>query len=285
MTDSPYILHVTEQSFVADIIEQSQRVPVLVDFWADWCAPCKNLMPILEKLAIAGKGRFILAKVNADEQPGITAQFGVRSLPTVALIKDGAVAGHFMGAKPESEVAAFLDEHLGAAEEPLNLTIEALWAAGAYDDALNLLQQHLNADPENAEAIALLVLTLGKSGALDDAQAVIAQLTDEQKNQAPVKAALQAIAMQVKAAEYGDLPVLEASYAADPSPASAHALAMALAAHEDYERAFELLLSILRQDIGWNNNQARQDIQALFATCPNKGWVAKYQRKLMTLLF
>ncbi|MFY0665231.1 MAG: tetratricopeptide repeat protein [Natronospirillum sp.] len=285
MSDSPFIVTVTEDSFMSAIVEQSQTTPVLVDFWADWCAPCKNLMPVLESLAVKGNGRFILAKVNADEEPGLTAQFGVRSLPTVALIKDGAVVGHFQGAKSESEVKTFLDEHLGPAAPDLSLQVEALWATQSYEDALALLQQQLHNQPDDADAVALLLHTLLKSGALEEASAVAEQLNDEQQAHPAIKSACQEIALQHKAAAYGDVDLLEASYANDPSPASAHALAMALAAHSDYERAFELLLGVLRADISWNNNQGRQDIQALFQACTDKALVAKYQRKLMTLLF
>ncbi len=209
------IIDVTEQSFMQDIVEQSQRKPVLVDFWADWCAPCQNLMPVLEGLARARPERFVLARVNADTEQGLTAQFGVRSLPTVVLIKDGALAGHFTGAKTQSEVEAFLDEHLGPAEAA--------------------------AEPENDEP------------------------------DPPV--------------HNEELALLEASYETDPNPASAHALAMGLAETGQYERAFELLLDLLRQDLGWNNNQGRQDMQRLFGECPDKSLVARYQRRLMTLLY
>ncbi len=216
MTQTTNIIDVTEATFMSDIVEQSQRVPVLVDFWADWCSPCKNLMPVLEELAGQYPDRFVLARVNADQEQGLTAQFGVRSLPTVVLIKDGALAGHFMGAKPKSEVEAFLDEHLGPAEA-------------------------VNDEPEEAEPDV----------PEDD----------------------------------GELDLLEASFQADPSPASQHALAMGLGERGQFERAFELLLDLLRKDLGWNNNQARQDLQALFKSCSDAKLVARYQRKLMTLLY
>lgn len=209
------IIDVTEQTFMQDIVEQSRTKPVLVDFWADWCGPCQNLMPILEGLAQAQPDRFVLARVNADAEQGLTAQFGVRSLPTVVLVLDGALAGHFTGAKSQSEVEAFLDEHLGPLTEATEEAVEA------------------ESPPEqNAE-----------------------------------------------------LDLLEASYQADPGPASAHALAMGCAQAGQYERAFELLLELLRQDMDWNNNQGRQDMQQLFGECPDKALVARYQRRLMTLLF
>ena len=209
------IIDVTEQSFMQDIVEQSRHKPVLVDFWADWCAPCQNLMPVLEGLARAQSERFVLARVNADVEQGLTAQFGVRSLPTVVLVRDGALAGHFTGAKTQSEVEAFLDEHLG--------TFEPSGEA-----------------PEEAPA-------------------------------APV--------------HNEELALLQASYEANPNAASAHALAMGLAEVGQFERAFELLLDLLRQELGWNNNQGRQDMQRLFSECPDKALVARYQRKLMTLLY
>ncbi|MCH8551084.1 MAG: tetratricopeptide repeat protein [Natronospirillum sp.] len=214
-TGDDNIVEVTEQTFMQDIVEQSSRKPVLIDFWADWCGPCQNLMPVLEGLARAQPDRFVLAKVNADAEQGLTAQFGVRSLPTVVLVRDGALAGHFTGAKSQSEVEAFLDEHLGP------------YAA------------------DTAEA--------------------------EEAPEPPV--------------HNEELALLEASYAADPGPASAHALAMALAEAGQFERAFELLLDLLRQDLGWNNNQGRQDMQRLFGECPDKALVARFQRRLMTLLY
>lgn len=218
MTDlsSAQILDVTEQTFMQDIVERSHQIPVLVDFWADWCGPCRSLMPILESLAQAQPERFVLARVNADTEQGLTAQFGVRSLPTVVLVKDGGILGHFMGAQPQSEVERFLDEHLGPMAAP---------DAEAEADA-----------PEPP-------------------------------------------------AENPELDLLRASYETDPSPASAHALAMALGAAHQYEEAFSLLLELLRQDLSWNQNQGRQDFQDLLKNCPDKALAATYQRQLMTLLF
>lgn len=216
MTDTPnaQILDVTEQTFMQDIVERSHSIPVLVDFWADWCGPCQALMPILEGLAQAQPERFVLARVNADSEQALTTQFGVRSLPTVVLVKDGTIAGHFMGAQPQSEVIRFLDEHLGPHAEP-----------AAADDTVA-------EPPANPE-----------------------------------------------------LDLLYASYNADPSPASAHALAMALADGQQYEAAFELLLELLKIDLSWNQNQGRQDLQRLLKECPDKALAATYQRRLMTLLF
>lgn len=218
MTEIPsaQILDVTEHTFMQDIVERSHSIPVLVDFWADWCGPCRSLMPILESLAQAQPERFVLARVNADTEQALTAQFGVRSLPTVVLVKDGAIAGHFMGAQPQSEVERFLDQHLGEPVEP--------------DDTV---------ETEEPEAPPI----------------------------------------------HPELDLLRASYAADPSPASAHALAMALAESQQYEEAFALLLELLRQDLSWNQNQGRTDFQDLLKACPDKALAATYQRKLMTLLF
>lgn len=215
MTD-PQILDVTEQTFMQAIVERSHQIPVLVDFWAEWCEPCQSLLPILENLAIAQPERFALARVNADTEQALTTQFGVRSLPTVVLVKDGTIAGHFTGVQAHSDVARFLDEHLGP-----RVT------------------------------------------------------TEEEAEEEP----------EAPPTQNPELDLLRASYIADPSPASAHALAMSLAAAQQFEPAFDLLLELLKNDLNWNQNQGRQDLQQLLKECPNKALAATYQRRLMTLLF
>jgi putative thioredoxin len=181
MTDTPtaQIIDVTEQTFMQDIVERSHSIPVLVDFWADWCGPCQALMPVLENLVTAQPERFVLARVNADTEQALTAQFGVRSLPTVVLVKAGAIAGHFMGAQPQSEVERFLDEHLGITAEP-----EATPETETSDETpvdnpeLDLLRASYDANPSPASAHAL-AMALATAQQYEEAFALLLALLQE----------------------------------------------------------------------------------------------------------
>ena len=144
MSNSPYIIDITLENFQQVILEGSMQHPVLVDFWADWCAPCKQLLPILTKLADEYQGQFILAKVNIEEQQELAAQFQVRSVPTVMLVSQGQLVDQFNGAKPESEIRAFLEPHLSNPVAQLKEQIKQLVGAEELDQAQMLLQQAIS---------------------------------------------------------------------------------------------------------------------------------------------
>ena len=156
MADSPYIVEVTAENFQTVILEGSMQQPVLVDFWASWCQPCQALMPLLAKLADEYAGKFILAKINTEEQQAIAAQFQIRSIPAVKLVHQGKLVDEFTGALPEAEIRAFLDRHIQQEASADDNAIEqayALLMRGQSDAAATLIQQSLDADPKNPQAI------------------------------------------------------------------------------------------------------------------------------------
>ncbi len=169
-------IQVTSQTFETDVLRKSQETPVLVDFYADWCGPCKSLGPILEKLADEYQGAFILAKIDADAEQMLIQGMGVRSLPTVVLFKDGQPADHFMGALPEGEIRAMLDKHVERAEQSPVERAEALVEAGEYDEAIALYQLITADDPENYDVYLKMAQALLKKGDLASAEAIIERL-------------------------------------------------------------------------------------------------------------
>jgi len=154
---SPHVIEVAEADFVSQVIEQSRHRPVLVDFWAPWCGPCRMLSPVLEKLAAEFNGAFVLAKINTDENPALAAQFDVRSIPTVMLVRDGQIAAEFAGAQPENVIRQWLQQQIAATPQSDDRLEHArkLLAAGELDEADKLLAALLNDEPDNAEATRL----------------------------------------------------------------------------------------------------------------------------------
>ncbi len=287
MADSPYIVTLTPENFEAVVIDGSFDRPVLVDFWADWCAPCRMLMPILAKLAEDYRGAFILAKLNTEEHQALAAQFGIRSLPTVQLFKDGRPVDQFMGALPEPQVREFIDRHIARASDGLLAQAQGLMAAGDLERAAALIDQARAEDPESARvALAEVQLTAAR-GELEEARGQLERLPIELAHD-PEVAALRG-QLEFAAALTG-APAeaeLERRLAADPKDSEAR---YQLAAHRvvagDYEAALEQLLELLKRDRAYGDDAGRRGMVSVFDLLGGAGdLVAKYRARMMTALY
>lgn len=258
---------VTTADFEEKVIAASKQVPVVVDFWAPWCQPCRILKPILEKLAAEFGGKFILAKVNSDENQELSMRYGVRGIPAVKAFVDGRLADEFTGALPEAQVREFLHRLIPSPAEPLRREAMALAASGDFAAARRKMADAINLDPANDNAyldFIELLLSSAEPGTIDEARELMAAVADRARDRARVES-LQA-RLRLASAGGGNITELEAKVAAQPDDHAARLqLANALALAQDYRAAFENLLEIVRRDRKWNDEAGRKGMLDLFA--------------------
>ena len=280
---SPSVLEVTAATFEQDVLEASKEAPVVVDFWAPWCGPCRALGPILEKLAVEYGGRFRLAKVNSDENLELARAFNVRSIPDVRVFRDGDQVDQFMGALPERELRAFIDGVVPAPAELERLRAAELRAAGDSAGAAAALATALRLDPQLHVARIDLAEVLMENGEHEEATALLDAVPDDPDWDARVGALRQAAAF---ARAGGSETDLTARVAADPADLEARLeLAGALAARKAWRDALEHLLEIVRRDKSWRDGEARKQMIAIFNLAADEDLVGEYRRKLASVLF
>ena len=265
--DADLIKNTTTADFMRDVVDASREVPVLVDFWAPWCGPCKQLTPILEKAVRAAKGAIRLVKLNIDDHPEVPGQMGVQSVPAVFAFQDGKPVDGFMGALPESRVSAFIARLIGEnADSGADIeAAEAALAAGDVNAAAQAFGEILQGDAENAQAAAGLAKCYIKTGDLTRAEQTLALVPPTKADSAPVASARAALELARKADQAGDVESLRATVAADPSDVQARFdLALALNAAGDREGALDELLELLAKHRKWNDDAARKQLVQLF---------------------
>ncbi|MEN8196220.1 MAG: thioredoxin [Pseudomonadota bacterium] len=292
----PVIIDATDATFVDEVIEASKTIPVIVDFWAPWCGPCKQLTPALEKAVKAMAGRVKLVKVNTDENQGVAQQLRVQSIPTVYGFVDGKGVDGFTGAQPESQVKAFIERLIEAGggeagPSPVDQALEQAAAAlegGDTATAGAIYGQILQHDPEEVRAMAGLANSLLKEGRIDEARAALESVPANKANDAEVAAVRSAIDLAASTAELGgDAVELRAKVEANPADHRARLdLALALYAGDDAAGAIGELLEIIRRDREWSDEAARKQLIKIFeALGPADPLVMESRRKLSSILF
>jgi putative thioredoxin len=288
------IKETTTQSFVKDVIEESKRQPVLIDFWAPWCGPCRQLTPILEKAVRAAKGKVKLVKMNIDDHPAIPGQMGIQSIPAVIAFVNGQPADGFMGAVPESQVNAFIDKltaGVPGAGEPNVAEIlkeaDTLLAEGDPANAATVYAEALALDATNIAALAGLAKCYMATNAVEQAKQTLAMVPESKRGDAGVKAVQAAIDLAEQANALGPVAELEQKVAANPLDHQARFdLATALNAQGKRAEATTQLLEIVKRDRKWNEDGARKQLINFFeAWGPADEATVEGRKRLSTILF
>ena len=281
----------TTANFRQDVIAESMHQPVLVDFWAPWCGPCKQLTPVIEKAVKAAGGKVKLVKMNIDEHPQIAGQLGIQSIPAVLAFQRGQPVDGFMGALPESQVKSFIERLVGplgpSAVEDLLAEADALAAQGDAAGAAELYAAVLTEDPANVAALAALAKLHVDIDDLEGAKRFLAMVPEAKAGDPAVAGARAAIELAEQAASLGDLGDLERRVGADPLDHQARFdLALALNARGRREDAVSQLLEIVRRDRTWNEDGARKQLVQLFeAWGPTDDATVTGRRRLSSILF
>lgn len=283
---SAHIVDVTVETFEREVIEASRGAPVVVDFWAPWCGPCRVLKPILEKLAEEYGGKFRLAKLNSDENQEIAAAYGVRSIPDVMGFRDGKPVAHFLGAVPESQVRAFIDSLIPSPSETERARARELREAGDLEAAVAALRKALELDAANESARLDLAEVLIEMKEINEADALLSAVRQHIDWDERVTTLRAAIAFARSAESGPGEAELKNRIAENPGDCEARfALAKHYAGAKRYQLALDELLEIVRRDKSWNDDAARKQILAIFNLAQDQPeLVSTYRRELASAL-
>ncbi|MHB8577940.1 MAG: thioredoxin [Dehalococcoidia bacterium] len=283
---STFVFDVDEQSFQTAVLDRSRTVPVVVDFWAPWCGPCRQLGPILERLAMESGGQFELAKLNTDENPNISQSFGIQGIPHVIAFKDGKPANQFTGALPEPQVRAFVAKLLPSEADRLTEQGEELAAAGHFNAAEDAFRAALQKQAVHPRAAVGLARILAERGEPDEAEAL--RVLSSYPNDAQANQLRASIGLRKAGAESGgDRRALEERVANTPQDVAArYELGLALAAEGQQEQALLQLLEVVKLDRAFNDDAGRKSMVDLFSVLGEESPLTQtYRKKLGYLLF
>jgi putative thioredoxin len=282
VTEAAAPLTVTAATFMTDVVEASGQTPVLVDFWAPWCGPCKQLMPILDRLVEQYAGRFKLAKVNTDEQQELSQQIGVRSLPTVVLFKDRTVVDHFIGVVPESQIREMLDKHLPKTVDSPLQRAQQLKAAGDFAGARTIVENELARDRENVDLQTSLAELQALDGDVDGARKELERLQGANPSHPAVKRLAALLAFSDVVAAYPDVRSLRERAGANPADLDLrHALAVHQLLGGDVEPALLAWLEMLRDHRAYKEDLARRSLVMAFELIGEADPIVSQTRRAM----
>jgi len=286
MSSEHFSFDVSVDNFEQYVLNNSSQVPVLVDFWAPWCGPCKTLMPMLVKLATEYNGLFLLAKVNIDEQQELAMQYGVRSVPTVKLIRHGQAVDEFSGALPESQVRAFIDRHIERESDRQLPEIMERFNRGEHETALQQLQRLREGEPDNIKLLRLELELMIEAGQLAEADTLLQSLPDEHRQDSALQGIASMLALKRAASEAPEPDELKRRLTANPDDSEArHQLAIQLISGGDIDGALEAYLELLRRDRQYGDEAARKGLLMIFDQLGAEDErVARYRRKMFAIL-
>ncbi len=287
MSNSQYIVDATLENFQQVVLEASMSVPVVIDVWADWCEPCKQLTPILEKLAEAYQGAFVLAKVNAEEQQELAGHLQVRSLPNVKIVKQGQLLDEFNGALPEGEIREKLDQYVEAPPESDQDKVKRLWSEGRLEEAEAILIRMNQENPQDYDVLIDLARLRLEQGQVEEARAIYDSLPGEERLKPGAKQLEARFEFEEQARDIPPVADLQARLKEEPSDVAAmNQLATHGIMAGDYEAAMELLLRSVQTEKDFQDGAAKNTLIKLFDLLGNENQlVRQYRRRLFSMMY